>query len=323
MLTTAARHLYLTLSGEFDALSISVLQLPHMPPMGPARKESRAVTNVHTTLLPFLEYFVQKNQDRMKKHIAILVCLVFTVVFLSVPVAAQISNGLTLTCQVSSTPITPAPNSPIWLDLTVTNVTTTTFSGQYSVIVDVGAVATTSPVMASLIQKASYRTVEDVTSVPFTIDPGKTKVFPVLLNDLISPVNPGSLSGWIVLPLFDEATHQDVRFVLVTPLIVQVGEPLARNQLSTVSALILTSVESYNFGTRYDAVRSLGPLPDANAVQVLVQAIKERQSSPWVGDLLDALGRRPRTPASTKALTDIAQSDNPELSALAAGYLKK
>ena len=259
----------------------------------------------------------------MKTYVITLICLLSALISHMVSANAPANHGLNLMCKVSDNHIPPAPNGPIWLDLIITNDASTSFSGQYSSIVDAGVVATTCPVTASLLQKASYRTVEDVSAVPFTIDPGKTKVFPVLLNDLIPPVKVGSLSGSVVLPLFDEATHQDVRFVLVTPLKVQVGEPLTPNQLTAVSAQILTSVKSYNFGTRYDAVRSLGPLPEAYAVQVLVQAIKERQSSPWVGDLLDALGRRPRTPASTKALTDIAQSDNPELSALAAGYLKK
>jgi len=159
----------------------------------------------------------------MKNYIVIFMWLALVLHGKNVLADGSVGHGLILTCAISGNGIPPAPNGPISFDLKVTNISKTVFNGQYSANINYGAVGSVSPITKSLIYKCSERTVIEAVSVSFKIDPGKMKVFHIVLNDLFPDIKTGNLSGWVVLPLFDEATHPDVRFTLVTPFSVKVN----------------------------------------------------------------------------------------------------
>jgi len=233
---------------------------------------------------------------------------------------AQTSHGLSLVTKFESKQIPPSTNGPIWLTLTVKAEGTSTFSGGFFDLSNWGVIGTRSPVTAAKMQLCVDRTKTDVLVPLFTLNAGETKVFHVLLNDLISVSKQGNQSGWVILPLKDGST-QPAAFALVAPFSVNVGPPLSHDQLSTITDQLIDSVETYDFEVRQDTLRSISLLPDGAAIPLLSRAIRDRQAAPFVGDLVDALGNRSRTPDDIKALQDIAQSSDLALSTRAKGFL--
>jgi len=192
---------------------------------------------------------------------------------------AQASHGLSLACNVEDNQIPPSTNGPIWLTITVKAEGTSTFSGGFFDLSNWGVIATALPVTAAKMQSCLDRTKTDVLVPLFTLNAGGTKVFHVLLNDLVPVSKQGNRSGWVILPLEDMGSTRPEGFTLVAPFSVNVGPPLSHDQLSAITDQLIGPVETYNVENRQDALRSISLLPDKCAIPLLSRAIRDRQSA--------------------------------------------
>jgi len=186
--------------------------------------------------------------------------------------------GLVLTAVAGDQRIPTAPNSPIWIDLTVTNAGLLPFDGMYHDRIGYGTVATTSTVTDFVKQKCIDGCRSGAAN-ELVLDAGKTKVFHIVLNDTLPVIKPGTLSGWIVLPLCYLPESKLVNFTLVAPFSVKIGPPLTQEELTSASNVLFEDIMAGGGDLHDQALQSLNVLPDHYAVQILARAIKKL--APW------------------------------------------
>lgn len=253
----------------------------------------------------------------MKNYIIALTCITILAGSGCALADAPPSYGLTLTVSAGDRQIPPTPNSPIWIDLTVKNTGPSQFNGGDHSRDGNAAIATTSPVTDSVRKKCINGCLSGGGD-QLVLDTGNTKVFHVMLNGLLPAIKPGTLSGWIVLPLLGS---KEENFTLVAPFSVKIGLAMTPEQLTDESNILIKDITTGGPDLHLEALQSIDALPDHYAVQTLATLFAK--SAPNAGYYVDLLGYRPRTPDDIKALQDIAESNYPALSAQAKGYLAK
>jgi len=254
----------------------------------------------------------------MKKHLIALTCFILLGGSRCVLGDAPPTYGLTLTAVAGDQQVTPTPNSPIWIDLTVKNTGASSFDGGDHSRFGNGAIATTSPVTNAVRQRCINGCLSGGAD-DLVLDAGKTQVFHVMLNGLLPAIQPGISSGWIVLPLYVQGVSRWEDFTLVAPFRIKVGRALTPDELTDASNILIKNITAGGREVHFEALQSINALPDHYAVQTLATLFAK--SAPNAGNYVDLLGYRPRTSDDIKALQDIAQSNYPALSAQAKGYL--
>jgi hypothetical protein len=234
----------------------------------------------------------------------------------------QADYQLKVVCSLDDKQISPAPNGPIWFNITVTNQANTQFTAIMPGHFNYGVTATTKRVDQSAIDACWKPYAFGGIAVRFTLDPSKEKVFHVLLNECFTTIKKGKISGSLLLPLRVSSGPAEpfIKLTLIAPFKVNVGAPLSSTQLKDLSDQIMKTAEtSKNNDTCQDAMQSLWSVPDEFAMPVFNQAMNGRTSDA----VIYVLGHRPRTPEVQSLLEKIANSKNEILSYLAKQYLPK
>jgi len=260
----------------------------------------------------------------MKRVFPIIILLAFVSIMQISKAKAetQADYQLKVVCSLDDKQISPAPNGPIWFNIAVTNQTNTQFTATILGHFNYGVTATTKRVDQSAIDACWKPYIFGGIVVGFTIDPGKEKVFHVLLNECFTTIEKGKISGSLLLPLHvsNGSVGPDIKLTLIAPFKVNVGAPLSSDQLKDLSDQIMKTAEtSNNNDICQDAMQSLWSVPDEFAIPVFNKSMKARTAI----TAIYVLGHRPRTPEVQSLLEKIANSKNEILSPLAERYLSK
>jgi len=248
-----------------------------------------------------------------------IVCLLFLAVLKPATASQLTANGLSAECLVEAGQ-TIAVGTPIWIDFKITNNDKTDFTGLSPLIVDAGAISAPSANSPDIAAQAIARSTMDVPSASFTLPAGGSKTFRVLLNDVFPSIVAGVNSGWLLVPVADSSRHW---FTLTAPYRLQVAASLTDEEKAAVDAATTATLDSNDWMTRYDVLRSLKYFPEDDAVAILHKSALDEISHNWAKDLVKSICDMARTPANNAALLDLSKVSDPAISVLATANLAK
>lgn len=232
--------------------------------------------------------------------------------------------ALSLVCRVSPGSNSPSIDSPIWLDLTVTNEGPASFNGFYETINNHGASITLVKGNTAALQPVRQPLYLDVLSAGLSLAPGQSRIFHVLLNELYTPLKPGYVKGTIAFPISTAAAE---RILVRSVISFDIGGPTTRDQLRAISTEIQSCLtvhagKSLQLGAEFEPVRSIRALPDPYALPLLQLALSSSDNGVQY-EALVVLADRPVTPEIIRMVKKVAASEDEEVKSIAEEILMK
>jgi hypothetical protein len=213
-----------------------------------------------------------------------------------------VQSGFQTTVVVESSKWENAPNSPIWLDVKITNTSDSAFSGSSYTGDDVGIVGEThSPSKDDIAKCLTPRYGGGGFCDLISLKSGEAYTKRVLLNDLVRPLRPGLTSVWILFPL---SPVSGPSVCLTTKLTLQIGPVLGDQKLEDVYRAVLSSLSKGSAGAREDALREAAVLPYDYAMRALTVAVEKYDAGTAA---LPIIAQLPHTQKGKELIQEIAK----------------